>query len=255
MSLVQCLAAALDLPAQGLLSIVGAGGKTTLMYRLAAELTTLGLRVACTTTTKIFPPADHQASLVLTSADTHWLDTCRAMPATQCVCLGLKRIHDKISGLSCATVNELARANVFDWILVEADGARGLALKAPAEHEPVIPGASTHVLAVLGLTALGQPLEEGQVCRSGHYARLTGLAPGAAVSPESVARLCAHPDGAFKNTPPGAQRLLWLNQADVPQTLVLGREILHQLRTRAFFPYRVCLGAAQQDHCVREVWP
>lgn len=253
--MTQDLASALNLPGQGLLSLVGAGGKTTLMYRLGAELMHSGLRVLCTTTTKIFPPHAREARLVLTSADTHWLDTCRTMSASQVVCLGSEHIHDKISGLSCATINTLAREKIFDWILVEADGARGLALKAPAEHEPVVPEASTHVLAVLGLKALGQPLEENQVCRSGHYARITGLAPGAAVSPESVARLCVHPDGAFKNTPPGAQRLLWLNQADVPGLLDLGREIVRHVCTQEVAVHRTCIGAAQQECCVFEVWP
>lgn len=41
-----------------LLSLVGAGGKTTLMFRLAAEAKALGLRVLVTTSTRILclPP-------------------------------------------------------------------------------------------------------------------------------------------------------------------------------------------------------
>ncbi|HCU68388.1 MAG TPA: hypothetical protein DGF30_04015, partial [Desulfomicrobium sp.] len=59
------MAFALDLPAAGLLSIVGAGGKTTAMFRLARELGERGLRVACATTTRIFRPAADEADLVL----------------------------------------------------------------------------------------------------------------------------------------------------------------------------------------------
>ena len=55
------IAEALGLPERGLLSLVGAGGKTTVMFRLAAELNARGLRVACATTTKIFPPTPGQA--------------------------------------------------------------------------------------------------------------------------------------------------------------------------------------------------
>lgn len=36
-------------------ALVGAGGKTTLMYALAASTVAAGEKVICTTTTKIFP--------------------------------------------------------------------------------------------------------------------------------------------------------------------------------------------------------
>ena len=38
-------------------ALVGAGGKTTLMYALARRMADAGRRVVCTTTTKIFPMA------------------------------------------------------------------------------------------------------------------------------------------------------------------------------------------------------
>ena len=38
------------------ISVVGAGGKTTLIYRLAEELKEKGLRVLITTTTKMYVP-------------------------------------------------------------------------------------------------------------------------------------------------------------------------------------------------------
>ena len=65
---------ALDLPGTGLLAIVGAGGKTSLMFRLATELTAGGARVACTTTTRIFPPAPDQVRLILGEDNARFLD-------------------------------------------------------------------------------------------------------------------------------------------------------------------------------------
>ena len=45
-----------------------------------------------------------------------------------------------------------------DLTLIEADGARHLPCKAPAEHEPALLSSSDLVIGVTGLSALGQPL-------------------------------------------------------------------------------------------------
>ncbi len=250
------MAEALNLPRHGLLAIVGAGGKTTAMYRLAAELAGRGLRVACTTTTRIFPPQPHQARLILAENNERLLHECRDAASTgRPACLAWGVDGGKLMGLTPDFVHNLADAGVFDWILVEADGARCLPLKAPAAHEPVIPARSSHVLAVAGLTAVGSPLDERHVCRSARFAELGGIVPGARVTPASVARVCAHPDGMFKGAPEGAVRLLWLNQADMPRALDHGREVLGLLRDVGALPHRACIGAAGALPFATEVWP
>jgi probable selenium-dependent hydroxylase accessory protein YqeC len=65
----QSLIDAFGLPEAGVISIVGAGGKTTLMFRLAGELARVGHRVLTTTSTKIFRPNNEQSSIVMTSND------------------------------------------------------------------------------------------------------------------------------------------------------------------------------------------
>jgi probable selenium-dependent hydroxylase accessory protein YqeC len=57
----------LNLKNGGVISLVGAGGKTALMFRLARELSKDGDRVLTTTTTKIFIPMRKQSSIMLIS--------------------------------------------------------------------------------------------------------------------------------------------------------------------------------------------
>ena len=57
------------LEAGGVISLVGAGGKTSLMFRLAQELSAEGATVLTTTTTRIFMPGQGQSRCVIL-ADT-----------------------------------------------------------------------------------------------------------------------------------------------------------------------------------------
>lgn len=59
--------------------------------------------------------------------------------------------------------------HVADLCVVEADGSRMLPFKAPRPTEPVLPASlptSAAVVAVVGLDALGVPLDEDHVCRA-----------------------------------------------------------------------------------------
>ena len=64
------LSSLMRLPARPLISIVGAGGKTTTMYTLAAELAALGKRVVTTTTTNIYIPRSDETDTLVVAAET-----------------------------------------------------------------------------------------------------------------------------------------------------------------------------------------
>ena len=57
----------LPLKTGGILSVTGAGGKTSLMFHLAASLAGAGKRVLTTTTTKIFQPSPVQSKTLIIS--------------------------------------------------------------------------------------------------------------------------------------------------------------------------------------------
>lgn len=73
-----------------------------------------------------------------------------------------------------------------DYVLVEADGAKTLPLKAHAEHEPVIPACAGRTVCVVGVDGLGVPVS--QTChRPQRFAQLAGVSVDDAVTPEAVA--------------------------------------------------------------------
>lgn len=50
--------------------------------------------------------------------------------------------------------------NYCDVLLIEADGSKGLPVKVPAEHEPVIIPETQVVIGCAGLTAIGEMIQE-----------------------------------------------------------------------------------------------
>ncbi|MBF0529566.1 MAG: putative selenium-dependent hydroxylase accessory protein YqeC, partial [Deltaproteobacteria bacterium] len=201
-----------------LVALIGSGGKTTLMFALAAKMAVNGLRVLTTTTTKIFPPTSQQSKIVVVNRDPDELIARlkSAFKLLNHVTAGFDRTENhKLSGLPPEVVDELFQSDLADVILVEADGAKGCPFKAPAAHEPVIPRTATLVIPVFGLSGLNQPLTENTVFRPERFTEISGCRPGEIVTIEHLARILTAPGGLCRDIPSSARVIPFLNQAEV----------------------------------------
>ena len=115
-----------------------------------------------------------------------------------------------------------------DYVLLEADGAKRLPLKAPAEHEPVIPPETTLVIAVLGLDGIGKPVSEAAF-RPERYAALIGKPESEPVTPLDAARVLTHPDGQRKNVTGTMRFCVLLNKADDEKRSAFALELAREL--------------------------
>ncbi len=190
---------------RGVTALVGGGGKTTLMLRLAKELAGKGNRVIVTTTTHIFPP---DGMTTLTHADVEAVR--RALERESPVCVGTPAKEGKLSA-PALMIGELAL--LADYVLAEADGAKKHPLKAPAAHEPVIPAQTALVIAVAGMDGIGKPIAEAAF-RPALYAALLGTDEAHAVTPADAARVLTHPSGQRKSVTGGMRFAVLLNKAD-----------------------------------------
>lgn len=203
-------------------ALVGAGGKTSTLFALAREARARGLTAIVTTTTHIrphphLPPVEETDGEVL-----------RALVDTQGVVLCGRR--EPTGKLALAAPVEVCRA-AADVVLVEADGARMLPLKAPADHEPAIPSCADAVVAVAGLDGVGQAVEVA--CHRPERVRaLLGAAEGHILTPADVAALLAHPQGGRKGVAEGMAFRCLLNKADTPERLQYAREAAALLAAR-----------------------
>lgn len=197
------------------ISIVGAGGKTTLLYLLAREYACMGLTVGVTTTTHIYRPMERDIAVVV---DGFGFPAWGGITA-----YGTTAVGGKLSSPDQAT---LARViDCCDILLIEADGSRRLPLKLPNDTEPVILPQTDRVIIVAGLSAMGSPLKN--VCHRFELAQdRLEFSPEQIVTPEVMAKvlLCGYGDIA------GASILL--NQADTPELVAQGEETARLLSQR-----------------------
>jgi probable selenium-dependent hydroxylase accessory protein YqeC len=217
---IHSLAEALALGAREHVALVGAGGKTTLLFALADELQRAGKRVLISTTTKLWHREALRAScLLLADEEPDWPGKLEeALKKKACLFLARRVLESrKVQGIAPSHADDLYAKGVMDYLLVEADGAAGHPVKAPSEREPVIPGSTTKVVAMLGLEALGKPLEPGLAFRMEAVQRVTGLAPGERLSSPALCRLFCEAEGLFKGTPRSAVRMVFLNKLDLIQ--------------------------------------
>jgi molybdenum cofactor cytidylyltransferase len=207
------LARALRVERGAVVSFVGGGGKTTSMFRLAAELSAASWRVVTTTTTHI---SEEQARLAPASIRPDELFSlgARLDEFGHCLIVGMPDGKGRVQSVSPDLIAGLKTRSDIDCILVEADGSRSLPFKAPGKHEPVVPGITTILVPIAGLNAIGMPLDEAHVHRAEIAAQLAHTRVGSRVSPEIVARVLSHPRGGAKQLPPGARLVPLLNKAD-----------------------------------------
>lgn len=218
-----------------LLSIVGAGGKTTVMQHLAKELSAVGKRIIITTSTHIYRPSGQEI-----------YDSARAIKASGALdgagiaVVGRESAGGKLEGLSVEEISGLLCC--ADAVLVEADGAKGMPLKSPAAHEPCIVPGSTHVIICAGLDCVGKSFAE--TCfRLQEAATLLGIKEGTLVTEEHVADLLASEKGGRKEVSDIPCRVI-LNKADDIGRLEMGERILKYLDEKDMKGVLTCFQSA-----------
>lgn len=222
------------------IAVIGAGGKTTAVRSLAHRLS--GFSVLWTTTTHIYPAAPGDCRLLLRAPAPDALAVALAVPGV--VCAGTPA-GEKLTALSPESWTAACKA--ADYIVCEADGAHRLPLKLHRTDEPVLPAETTHVLIVLGLSALGRPV--GEVVH--RYALHPAWAAHSA-APVGVAELCvcAEEAAARCGVPKENIRLLF-NPADDKTRMEAGQQAAGVL-SRQGFACRV--GALQKDDAFLAPW-
>jgi probable selenium-dependent hydroxylase accessory protein YqeC len=236
-----------------MIALIGAGGKTTTLFRLAKELRDEGGKVLVSTTTKIAKPGKpHVDRLFLVEdVDAFPAETAKIKaPVIIAAGYGVDE-ESKIIGLPPAWLDKLAASGQFEAILVEADGAASRLFKVPSEIEPVVPAHSQLVVWLMAVKAIGKPLDANFVHRAERAVSLLGVRPGTPLTIEHVSQLVRHPEGCLKGVPAASRKVALLSQADSPEEIQTARELARALLRTGF--ERVVIASYLKDEPVEDV--
>ena len=185
--------------------LVGGGGKTTVMNELAAVWATCGRKILVLTSTHILCPADGSFAADVPAVLNLWQQGRYAVIGTPEFATGKLTLPPQ-------SVYEALQLQA-DVILCEADGSRHHPCKVPAEYEPVLLPDSDIVLAVAGMDALGNSLQ--QVCqRQQLAAELLGCGAEKILDAQMLTVLLLSEQGARKNVGARAYYIV-LNKCDL----------------------------------------
>lgn len=200
-------------------SLVGGGGKSTLLEYLAENAAAHGMRAVIMTTTRMACPA--HVCKTMEDCRTRWAQG-------EYAACGERTENGKFRAPDDTLLGELLEE--ADMILVEADGAHMRACKAPAEYEPVILPQSDIVIGVMGVEVLGGGI--GQVChRPQHVCALLGCEGDHCLTASDMAEILLSEKGTRKNV--GARDFyVVLNKCDDEARIQNGWMIISELEKR-----------------------
>lgn len=171
-------------------SLVGGGGKSTLMYFLAQTCARQGKQVLVTTTTNIFKPHPSIHAHSAEEIQALWAQGSMAVIGTPI------SGKDKFQAPDPALLGwAMERA---DTVFIEADGSKHYPIKVPRAGEPVILPECDTVLAVMGLSAIGKSLKNAAF-RMPEVTKLLGQEEDHILTEEDAARIMASSFGGRKD--------------------------------------------------------
>ena len=209
------LAQALRIEEYPQMAFVGGGGKSSTLFRLARDYARPAL---LSTSTHLGKEQSELADRHLVLEVGEPLEELEiSQPSGSLLITGPLQPDGRWTSpgnLTLVKLSDLAREAELPF-LVEADGSRGLPLKAPAEHEPAIPDFVDQVVVVAGLSGLGESLSAARVHRPEIFAELAEMQIGDTVEMGHVERVLSGARGGLKNIPPRSRKVALFNQAEM----------------------------------------
>ncbi|MDW7670028.1 MAG: selenium cofactor biosynthesis protein YqeC, partial [Bacillota bacterium] len=104
----------------------------------------------------------------------------------------------KLKGYKKVDINRLFKANKYDYILVEGDGAKKKPIKAPRKTEPIVPEKTSILIGVVGMDSLGTKKDTKNVLGLEEFIKITGGKEGFIIDENDIIKLIENKNGLFK---------------------------------------------------------
>lgn len=220
-----------------IVSIVGSGGKTTLMFQLAHELKNK-YKVLVTTSTKIFMPKEEYK--IYTSIESFTKKIYNNKNNIYIIAKDFNIEDNKLIGINNEELDILK--GFFDIILIEADGSRGLPLKGWKEHEPVILNASNKTIGIIPTYLINKRIIANFVHNFDEFNILTDNSKY--FDFKTISKICTNKNGLFKNSK--GCLYLFLNQTDTEEDIKNSKEFSAYIKKHNN-NFKICCGSLKKE--------
>ena len=204
-----------------IITLTGAGGKTSMLFRLGNELSERA--VLLTTTTKMRYPEEKAVDYAYSEAElrSHLLQPKK----------GRTFLYGKVNELGkCTTLSEellVKSCTDYDITIIEADGSRRLPLKGYLADEPCIPQYATVNIGILTLNGLYQYPTSEYVLRAPEFREMVSMNETEQITEKHLASWISHPQGLFKRS--FGRRVLFFNQIEQAEQIYQVKQIVDYL--------------------------
>ena len=144
----------IDLEKDKIITLVGAGGKTSTIFELGKEFSNLNKKTIITTTTHMGFDKD----FILIEKDSDIKRIKNIMKNFFLIKVGKKESEYKVKSLDFDLLKKIILLG--DFILIEGDGSKNLPLKAPKDNEPVIIKETNLVIGIMGFDSINKKIKD-----------------------------------------------------------------------------------------------
>ncbi|NFM46132.1 putative selenium-dependent hydroxylase accessory protein YqeC [Clostridium botulinum] len=233
----------LNLKKRSIISIVGAGGKTSLMLNLSEELRPYN-KVLSTTTTKIYTPNKTSYDFMCIGEEHCYIYDHLKKNGVYVYGKFINN-DNKLIGFSKNFLDE--KFKYFDYSILEADGSKKKPIKGWRDDEPVICKNTNKTIGVLDITCINKIINDFNVHRVSYFLKITNGKLGEKISIPIISSLVTHPLGLFKGSL--GERILFINKVENQHNIFLSYELIkHLLSISNPFIDKIVIGSLKEKN-------
>lgn len=223
-------------------SIVGSGGKTSLLYKLAKELKN-HYKVLVSTSARILMPTDDCYDYLYTSVNNYITNKPDNLLGITIVSKDINKETNKLIGIDDRDLDILIQD--FDIILLEADGSKKLPLKGWKDHEPPVLNKTTKTIGVMPANLINKKVSKEFIYGFDEFNILTDNSEY--INFEAIGKILINKNGIFKNSK--GRQYLFLNKADTDEEISVSLELSKYLKKVIIsetFKFKICFGSLKK---------
>lgn len=225
-----------------IISIVGSGGKTSLLFTLANELKS-EFRVLLSTSAKIEKPPSDKYDYIYTNIDSYLNDKKPNNNGITVISKGINSKTNKLIGIKDGDLDLLLP--YFDIVIIEADGSKELPLKGWKSHEPPVLEKTNKTVGVLPANLVNKKIKKDFIYGFEEFSNLTENS--LYFNLETISKICCNKEGIFKNSK--GSLYLFFNKADTNKEIELIKDLTKYLKESVVnkpFNFNICFGSMKK---------